>query len=239
MSGRGTGGVGTDDRRLVARLGLAALAAAAFALPFAALLLLVRDSWVPLADLDDAVATDLHGFTLARPWLADTLTVVSYLTSPWVFRAAVLVLAVALWRRGSARLAAWAVVSMAVGGTLGGLVKLLVERARPGFDEPIHPVGGYSFPSGHALNSLLGCAILLLALLPSLRSRGRPATVAAVAAAAVLVLLTGYDRLGLGVHYVSDVLAGWVLALATLAATVVGFETWRRDERKPGPSPVR
>jgi undecaprenyl-diphosphatase len=225
------------DRRLGARLGLAALAAAVFAVPFAALLVLVRDSWAPLAHLDEAVAERLHGATLARPWLADTLTVVSYATSPWVFRVAVLAAAVVLWRRGARRPAVWAAGTMALGGTLGGLVKVLVARARPTFDEPIYTAAGYSFPSGHALNSLLGCTLLLLLLLPVLRDHGRTATVAAVLVAATVVLLTGYDRVGLGVHYVSDVLAGWTLALATVAATTVAFEAWRQGEGRT-PSPV-
>jgi hypothetical protein len=51
------------------------------------------------------------------------------------------------------------------------------------------------------------------------------------------VLLTGFDRVGLGVHYVSDVLAGWVVALACLAGTSAAFEVWRREEGRQPSTP--
>ena len=124
---------------------------------------------------------------------------------------AVLVVAVWLWRRGAKRLAAWAVVTMVIGGVLGVVLKLLVERARPAFPEPVAHASGYSFPSGHALNSMLCVGVLILVFLPVLRPAGR---VLAYAVGALVVLLTGFDRVALGVHFVSDVLAGWVVALA-------------------------
>jgi undecaprenyl-diphosphatase len=85
--------------------------------------------------------------------------------------------------------------------------------------------GDYSFPSGHAQNSLLGVAVLLLIVLPLLRRRGK---VAAWCAAVSVVALTGFDRVALGVHYLSDVLAGWLVALALLAGTTVAFQAHRR-----------
>jgi len=42
--------------------------------------------------------------------------------------------------------------------------------------------------------------------------------------------VTGFDRVALGVHFVSDVVAGWVVAGACLAATAAAFEIWRREE---------
>jgi len=139
--------------------------------------------------------------------------------------------AVWLWRRGAQRLAAWAVVTMAIGGVLGVVLKLLVDRARPSFPEPVAHASGYSFPSGHALNSFLGVGVLLLVFLPVLSRAGRAL---AVIVGAAVVLLTGYDRVALGVHYVSDVVAGWVVALACLAGTSAAFEIWRREQgRRP------
>jgi undecaprenyl-diphosphatase len=150
---------------------------------------------------------------------------------PMVFRAIVLGVAIWLWHRGAQRLAAWAVVTMAIGGILGVALKLLVDRARPAFPEPVAHASGYSFPSGHALNSMLGVGVLLLVFLPVLRGAGR---LLAYLAGAAVVLLTGFDRVALGVHYVSDVLAGWVVALAVLAGTATAFEVWRREQgRRP------
>jgi undecaprenyl-diphosphatase len=152
----------------------------------------------------------------------DTLDVVEHVLAPWTFRVVVFVVAVLFWLRGARRLATWAVVTMAIGGALGVLIKGLVERARPIFAEPVATASWYSFPSGHALNSMLGAGVLLLLALPHLRRRGR---IAAWTAALSVVALTGFDRVGLGVHFLSDVLAGWIVAVAVLVGTTVAFGT--------------
>jgi undecaprenyl-diphosphatase len=119
---------------------------------------------------------------------------------------------------------------MAIGGVLGVVLKLIVERSRPAFPEPVATAGGYSFPSGHALNSMLCVLILILVFLPVLSRAGR---IVAYVVGGLAVLLTGYDRIALGVHYVSDVLAGWAVALACVAGTSAAFEIWRREHGRP------
>jgi membrane-associated phospholipid phosphatase len=220
----------SSDRRadggLAWRLALAALAAAVVAIPFALALLLVEGRSEALERLDMGTAQRVHGWALESGALVTAGEVVEVVLDPWVFRAVVLGVAVWLWRRGARRLAVWAVATMAIGGVLNVVLKLVVERARPTFEDPVAASGGYSFPSGHATGSMLGAAVLLLVLLPRLAATGRRT---AWAAAVVAVLLAGLDRIVLGVHYVSDVLAGWSLALAVVAATSIAFETWRRD----------
>jgi membrane-associated phospholipid phosphatase len=103
---------------------------------------------------------------------------------------------------------------------LGALLKVVVGRARPGFDEPVATAAGYSFPSGHALNAAVGCMVLVLALGPLWTPRGRRwGWWVAVA----VVVLTGVDRLVLGLHYLSDVLAGWSAAAALVVGTAVAL----------------
>ncbi len=100
--------VGTELRReldLVRRLLLAAVIATVAALPFLALLLLVRTGYAPLASLDADVAADVTGRIRERPGLVDLLEVLAVVTSPWVFRLLVLSAAVVLWRHGRRRLA--------------------------------------------------------------------------------------------------------------------------------------
>lgn len=209
------------------RLLLGAGAAFVVAVPFTLLMLLVLSEWEPLERLDRGVAEDLNDVARADPTLVDVLRFFALALEPWVFRVAVLGVAVWLWRRGAKRLAVWAVVTAAIGGVLGVVLKLLVDRARPTFPEPVATASGYSFPSGHALNSMLCVGILILVFLPVLNRTGKAM---AYALGAALVLLTGVDRIALGVHYVSDVLAGWVVALACLAGTGAGFEIWRREQ---------
>jgi undecaprenyl-diphosphatase len=220
-----------ESRGLAGRLGLGAVAAAIVAVPFTLLMLLVLSEWEPLDRLDKSVANDLHGVVSSDARAVDLLKAGSVALDPFVFRAVVLIVAGWLWWRGTKRLAAWAVVTMVIGGVLGVVLKQVVERARPAFPEPVTTASGFSFPSGHALNSLLCVGIVILALLPAL---DRAKRVVAYAVGAGLVLLTGYDRVALGVHYVSDVVAGWVVALACLAGTSAAFEIWRREHgRRP------
>jgi undecaprenyl-diphosphatase len=111
---------------------------------------------------------------------------------------------------------------MVVGSILSPLLKEVIGRARPSFPDPVALAPGYSFPSGHALQSMLFAASVLV--LTWTATRGRPGLRAAVLTGAVgLVLLTGFDRVALGVHYTSDVVAGWVVALATLLTTLAIF----------------
>jgi membrane-associated phospholipid phosphatase len=214
-------------RTLTGRLLLGGLAALAVAVPFTLLALLVLGKWSPLARLDARVADDLNGFALDRPWLVDLLRALGVVLDPWVFRVLVAAVAGWLWTRGARRLALWAVTTTAIGGVLGVVLKLIVTRARPAFDEPVAHASGYSFPSGHALNSFLCCGVLVLVFLPVLSRAGRWF---AYTVAAFVVLLTGFDRVALGVHYVSDVVAGWIVALACLVGTAGAFEIWRREQ---------
>jgi undecaprenyl-diphosphatase len=228
------GADGARTRRLSLRLGLGALAAVLVAVPLTLLTVLVLGKSATLERADAAVANAFHDQVLPRPWLARTFEVLADVTNPNTWRLVALVIAIVLWRRGRRRLVGWLVVTMAVGGLLGPLLKEVVARARPAFEQPIATADGYSFPSGHALNSMLFAAVLLVLGHPATRGARR---LALWATALVIVAVTAADRLALGVHYASDVLAGWVVALATICTTTAAFAVWRTQEGLPAPSP--
>jgi len=221
-------------RSLGGRLALGGALAALLAVPFLLILLLVESSFDPVQRLDVHTANSLNAYADGRAWLVHTLDVGSVALQPWSFRVVVLAVAVWLWVRGARRLATWAVVTMAIGGVLAGILKVVVARARPHFPEPVAHAGGYSFPSGHAVNSMLGVAILILIFLPVLTRTGR---LIAYTLGALVVLATGFDRVALGVHFVSDVVAGWIAALAAVAGTAGAFEIWRREQGRAPSSP--
>jgi membrane-associated phospholipid phosphatase len=156
---------------------------------------------------------------------------------PRVMWALVAVTALVLWRRGRRRHALWAVVTIAVGASLDTPLKELIARARPAFADPVATAPGYSFPSGHALNTMIVAAAAVV--LGWSATRGRPWRRAALlGAAAALVLLTGFDRVGLGVHYVSDVVGGWLIGLAVVCITTAAFSLdLAPAEREPGDPP--
>ena len=222
------------DRRLGLRLGLGAVAAVLVAVPFTLLTVLVLGQYESLERADRAVADGFHSWVIHRLWLVRTFDVLATVTSPNTWRIVAAVVAVVLWRRGRRRLVYWLVTTMAVGGLLSLVLKLLVARARPSFPDPVTTASGYSFPSGHALTSMLFAGVMVVLLHPATRG-ARRALVWTVAV--LLVVVTGVDRLALGVHYLSDVLAGWVVALATVFATTAAFATWRAQEGLPAASP--
>jgi membrane-associated phospholipid phosphatase len=135
-----------------------------------------------------------------------------------------------LWRR-LPRLALFVVVTTQGSSLLNGLVKLAVDRARPVLPDPVAHASGLSFPSGHAQSAMVSYSVLLLVFLPVLRGAWRGV---AVSVAVAMVAAIGFSRLALGVHYVSDVLAGYVLGAAWVAAMTASFSAWRRESGRPG-----
>src|SRR5262249_11541170 len=102
----------------------------------------------------------------------------------------------------------------------------------PVVDVPVASAPGNSFPSGHALGSIVAYGSLLLVFLPAVPRRLRRV---AIAVAAAIVVLVGFTRVALGVHYVSDVLAGWLLGVAWLTVPASAFRLGRREAGQPMP----
>jgi membrane-associated phospholipid phosphatase len=93
----------------------------------------------------------------------------------------------------------------------------------------------YSFPSGHAMESFV--AYGMLAYLAVLWLRTWEARVAVICGAALLVVLIGFSRMYLGVHYFSDVIAGYAAGGVWLSALITGAETMRRGSKQLGDEP--
>jgi undecaprenyl-diphosphatase len=160
----------------------------------------------------------------------DALKAVSLVFGPMVFRLVAALLALGLLSRRRFRLALFTFVAVAGGSLLDGIAKTAAGRQRPVLDHPVAHAAGLSFPSGHALGSLVGAGTILLVLLPVMGRRTRRA---AIIAAAVIVAAVGFSRVALGVHYVSDVVGGWVLGAAWLLVVTAAFMIWRRETGRP------
>ncbi|MGH2384438.1 MAG: phosphatase PAP2 family protein [Candidatus Limnocylindria bacterium] len=106
------------------------------------------------------------------------------------------------WRHGLAGALTIAVASLANQG-----VKAFIARQRPDLFEPIVVEHGFSFPSGHAVLSMVAYGVLTVLITRSRLSRRARQVV--VAALGLLILLIGLSRVWLGVHYPTDVVAGW------------------------------
>lgn len=116
-------------------------------------------------------------------------------------------------------------LAQAGGGLLNEGLKLLFKRPRPSFTDPFVHLESWSFPSGHAMGSLIGYG--LLAYLLVITFKRRPLRVVIVALAVSLVLLVGFSRMYLGAHYLSDVVAGFAAGSMWLGACISGLEVAR------------
>lgn len=203
------------------------LAVVVGAVPFLLLWLLVQREWTPLAALDGEVAADLNAAVSGSSLMVGVLRAVTDLGGTGT---AVLVLTLAtlfLLIRRQRRLAAFVATTGLGLAVLGPATKAIVDRARPVVDSPVvETPSNASFPSGHSMTALVTFGVLLLLVLPGVRRRARPWLIAGTA---VLVIAVGFTRLALGVHFVSDVLAGWALGAGWLAVTVAAFRGWQHD----------
>lgn len=222
-------------RGLSPRLALALLVSLPTAAVVGLLVLAVENSWGPLHDLDRSVADSLHTQALGHPALVHAMVLVSDFGSPTVMRVGTAALAVGLWLRRARRLALWVAATMIGGAVIDEVLKTVVDRARPVFAHPVATAPGASFPSGHAFTATLGAGVVLLVALPLVPRRGRPV---AWLLATLVPLAVGYSRVALGVHWVSDVVGGWLLGIGLLAGTTAAFEAWRREHALPPVRPV-
>jgi membrane-associated phospholipid phosphatase len=114
--------------------------------------------------------------------------------------------------------ALYVVVSLSGAAALNQLCKHLFARARPDLWVSSLPETSFSFPSGHAMNSMAMCVALIVVSWPS-RWRGL-----VLACSAVYVPLVGVSRLYWGVHYPSDIAAGWAFAIAWVCTVKYVFD---------------
>jgi membrane-associated phospholipid phosphatase len=224
------------ERRFGARAVLAGASLALVAVPFSLLLFMVEAEWRPILDVDTGARDTLHELALDSDGFVTAMRTLSIMGSGPVYTVLFALLALWLaWRR-LPRLALFVVVTMIGSAILNPVVKGLVDRARPVLEDPVAQAGGLSFPSGHAQSSVVATSVLLLVFLPVLRGPWRSV---ALAAAVAWALVIGFSRVALGVHYVSDVLAGWVLGLAWVALMTAAFSMWRRETGRPPVEPTR
>ncbi len=200
---------------------------------FAVLALLVTAGWGPLVDLDTAVAEATYEQVLGHDRLVGLFELVARVGSPAVVR--VLLLLVAVWAvlRARSRVGLWLGLSVAV-TLVAPLSKLVFDRARPQWPDPLTVVGGLSFPSGHAAGAGLGVAAAVLLTHLAVARRGRRRLLDGLWL--LIGLVIGLDRLLLGVHYVSDVVAGWALGAALPLLLAAAIVPWTVLE--PGPAPT-
>ena len=112
------------------------------------------------------------------------------------------------------------------------LLKVLFARPRPYFEQPLLLETYYSFPSGHAMEAVVLHGMLAYFAVLALRTwRARAAVVFGTS---LLVLLIGFSRRYLGVHYLGDVVAGFAAGGVWLSTCITATEFIRRGAQRQG-----
>ncbi|GAB2584779.1 hypothetical protein Aab01nite_53740 [Paractinoplanes abujensis] len=197
------------------------------------LLAVVRMAWTPLHRADQRVTDSLNAMVAGNDVAVKVLRGLTDFGGHTLLLRVLLLVPLYLLIRRQYHLAAYAVVTV-----LGALIpgpswEFLVGSLGPALDAPVAVASGTSFPSGHALGSLVAYGVLLLVFLPAM---GRRKTLA-MAATALVVAVVGVTRVALGVHSLSAVVAGWLLGIAWLAITAAAFRR-RRGDRLPAWQPI-
>ena len=181
---------------------------------------------------DAPVLEALHA--LQAPWLDHIAVAASALGYAYgVIPVDILLVLVLAWRRHF-REGLFAGLVLVGSALLNVGAKHAFARTRPALWDSIAPETTYSFPSGHAMGSITLAWVVVL-LCWHLRLRGLPLRWPVLALAVGFTLLVGFSRVYLGVHYPSDILAGWAAASAWAA----GVYALAFRERRPWEPPVR
>lgn len=176
---------------------------------FAVLVILVKTAWSPLIDLETHLGRWPESFTRAHHGLYLFWHYLGEVTNTLPEAAASVVAVIALAAKGYRRAAIWIAGVMSSVGLLTWGIKQLVGRERPIWDDPVQVLTTYSFPSGHSSGIVAAAGVAVVLTLILIRRRAVRRVVFGLAVA--MVLLVGVDRVFLGVHSVSDVVAGYLL----------------------------
>jgi membrane-associated phospholipid phosphatase len=153
---------------------------------------------------------------------------ISYLGSPLVLTALGAVIATIFAVKRSWILFAGWVAGLGGAGVLDELLKHTIRRPRAPYAFAVLHGYSFSFPSGHAMASLIAYGMITYVVTVFWAKRW-PLRVATVSAAALLIVAIGISRLYLGVHYFSDVVGGYAAAALWLSACITGMEIARRQ----------
>jgi undecaprenyl-diphosphatase len=126
------------------------------------------------------------------------------------------------------------VAAISAGATASVMLKALFVRPRPDLVAHLVQVDTTSFPSGHAMTSAV--VYLTLGALLARAERGRRVRTYLIAIAVSLTIAVGFSRVYLGVHWPSDVLAGWCVGAAWAALCSIVARVLQRGSKIEQPT---
>jgi len=182
-----------------------------------------------LGTFDTIVGEFIRGF--ATPSLTSVAIIITYLGSAYIEIGLMFIVgAFLLFRLKHTRETVLLAISLIGAWLLNTILKELFRRARP---DMVHLVqaGGYSFPSGHAMVAAAFYGVIGYLLWLNLRNRSNPSWYIVVLTFA-LILAIGISRIYLGVHFASDVIAGYAAGGVWAITCIVGLKELRNYKYK-------
>jgi undecaprenyl-diphosphatase len=168
---------------------------------------------------------------IGPPWLQEGVRDITALGSFSVLFLVLLFAVAALALSGRRGTALFVAISVIGGEALSSIFKAVFNRARPDYIDPGRVLSA-SFPSGHA--ALTAIVYLTLGTILAGSTEKLSLRIVYIGAAIFLTTIVGISRLYLGVHYPTDVLAGWALGIAWALLTGVAFRVWEiRHPQEP------
>lgn len=179
----------------------------------------------------EQIDTRIHDWAVGQRTAGATFffTAMTYIGGPAGVAVEIVIVSIILAFRHRWRWLIYLVVTAGGGGLLDLELKRYFARARPAAAEMLRRANGYSFPSGHAMGSAIAYGALAYLAFRAIRSW--PARAAAIAFLYTLVAAVSLSRVYLGVHWISDVLAGVTAGTVWVTTTTVAYETIRRLRR--------
>lgn len=180
------------------------------------------------ASFDAAVRNGVH--SLATPTLTLAMRCLTQLGAAIFLLPAGIVIAWFLYGAGRPRAAVLLAITALGSQVFDQALKYGFRRPRPEVFFGLPQPGTYSFPSGHSVTSCCFYGVLAAILAAGAVSTRRKAVI--WTATALLTFCIGLSRVYLGVHYPSDVLGGWALAIVWVGIVRAAYELWLPRARK-------
>ena len=219
------------------------LVALPIAVTFAVLLTMaVVTDWPALDAFDDGLTDVTRGWADRLGWPVDVAWLIGKATAPFWSAAAVGVVVLILWRYRYRAAAGLLALSAIAGVTTSEIMKRAIGRTRPPGAEEFQSDMSRSFPSGHSMAGIYLYVATGLVLIHLGTTRGVRWLVLLGRTLVVLGPAIGVSRLILGVHWPSDILAGWALgSVVLLAAALILWwpvdRGWRQADAEAGATP--
>jgi len=165
--------------------------------------------------LDISLSSLVYG--LRTPWLTQIMIFITGLGAEFTIAAAILICSILIWEKHRQEGILF-VITFISGLAANTVIKMLFQRPRP-IIAPLIVETSYSFPSGHTMNAIIFYG--LFAYLTFHFTGNKPISRIVILCSIVLIGLIGFSRVYLGVHYPSDVLAGYLAGLCWLITAIL------------------